>query len=273
MKKTKLEFEEPKKKGDFILILIIIISIGLMGYAGWNLYSIFNEYHAASSEYDDIKQMAVNEKAPDQEDAPDITYEEMDEDGTHIWKAPIEVDFDTLKSINEDVVGWLYIEALPEISYPVVRGEDNDYYLHRTYKREDNFAGTLFIDCENSVDFTDCNTIMYGHNMKDGSMFGKLKYFKLQETYQKSPYLWVLTPDAVHKYMIFSSYVAQVGSDTYTLIKGPGQGLIDYAKKMKSYSVIDTGDYSFDVSDRILTLSTCTGDTSTRFIVQAVELK
>ena len=186
-KKHKLEFEKKSKAGDVILILIIIAAIGVMAFAGWNLYKIFSEYRAASDEYDDIKQMAVNERDPDKEADPDSIFEKMDDGNGHTWKAPIEVDFAALKNINEDVVGWLYVEAIPDISYPVVRGEDNDFYLHRTYKKEDNFAGTLFIDCENSPDFSDCNTIMYGHNMKDGSMFGQLKYFKLQETYKKSP--------------------------------------------------------------------------------------
>ncbi|MFR3321064.1 MAG: sortase domain-bontaining protein [Lachnospiraceae bacterium] len=75
--------------------------------------------------------------------------------------------------MNSDIVGWLRIRAL-DISYPVVQGKDNDYYLHRTFEKTDNFAGCLFVNSYNMGDFTDQNTIIYGHNMKNGSMFGKL---------------------------------------------------------------------------------------------------
>ena len=77
-------------------------------------------------------------------------------------------------------MGWLRIRALG-ISYPVVQGEDNDFYLHRTFEKEDNFAGCIFVNCDNSGNFTDQNTIIYGHNMKDGSMFGKLKKFREEQ--------------------------------------------------------------------------------------------
>ncbi len=91
-----------------------------------------------------------------------------------VLKNPI--DFTQLLSVNSDIVGWLRIRAL-DISYPVVQGKDNDYYLHRTFEKTDNFAGCLFVNSYNMGDFTDQNTIIYGHNMKNGSMFGKLKNF------------------------------------------------------------------------------------------------
>ena len=72
------------------------------------------------------------------------------------------MDFDTLKSVNPDVVGWIYIEALDNINYPVVQGDDNETYLHTTYENNYNFAGTIFVDYENSSDFSDCNTLIYG---------------------------------------------------------------------------------------------------------------
>ena len=89
---------------------------------------------------------------------------------------PPEVDFEELQKMNSDVIGWIEVEAIPEISYPIVRGEDNDYYLHRTFKKANNSAGSIFVDYRNGQYFGDCNTIVYGHNMKNGSMFGKLKW-------------------------------------------------------------------------------------------------
>ncbi len=74
-------------------------------------------------------------------------------------------------------MGWIYVEAVPDINYPIVHGKDNETYLHRTYEKNYNFAGTIFVDYENKGDFSDCNTIVYGHNMKNGSMFAQLKKF------------------------------------------------------------------------------------------------
>ena len=78
------------------------------------------------------------------------------------------IDFESLDAVNSDIIGWIRIGAL-DISYPVAQSEDNDYYLHRTFEKKDNFAGCIFVDFHNSSQFTDPNTIVYGHNMKDGS--------------------------------------------------------------------------------------------------------
>ena len=138
----------------------------------------------------------------------EVVEEKKDEEGNLIPEEeltvnPPEVDFDALKAINDDVVGWLELEAIPSISYPIAQGEDNEYYLHRTIKKTYNFAGSVFIDSTNASDFSDCNTIIYGHNMKNGSMFGKLKQMYESEKYKDSKYLWICTPNGKYRYEIF----------------------------------------------------------------------
>ncbi|MDO4519668.1 MAG: class B sortase [Eubacteriales bacterium] len=256
-----------KKKNkfvDFLLTVILLASIGVFCYAGYNLYHIYTEYKKGTDEYNRIEQMAVKERDPDeikkQEEAGQIKNE------VH---APISVDFKPLTDINKDVVGWIYMEALPDINYPVVHGKDNDEYLHATYEHNYNFAGTIFFDYENSGDLTDLNTIVYGHNMKNGSMFGSLKkYVREQEVYKKSKYFWILTPDRNFRYEIFSAYTTAVDSDTYTLFKGPGKEFDEWLPKMMKNSEIKTDASILTMQDRIVTLSTCTGDYSTRFVVQ-----
>ena len=184
-------------------------------------------------------------------------------------KPPIEVDFDKLKSVNEDVVGWIYVDALPDISYPIVKGKDNQTYLHQTYEKNYNFAGTIFVDYENSGDFSDCNTLVYGHNMKNGSMFGHLKKFREDDRlYKQDKYFWILTPERNYRYEIISAYTTGVNSDTYTLFKGPGEEFEKYLETIKGYSEIQTDDTDLTIKDKIVTLSTCTGNESTRFVVQ-----
>lgn len=262
-----------KKKGgaaDLILTLILIAAIGVFGYAAYNLYHIYTEYKKGTDEYNSIEQMAVTERAPDantdteQEDDSDLV--EMQ---TSSLTAPLKIDFDTLTGVNSDVVGWIYVEALDTINYPVVKGEDNEEYLHTTYEGTYNFAGTIFIDCDNARDFSDCNTLVYGHNMKNGSMFGQLKDFvKKPETFQKSRYFWIFTPEKDYRYEIISAYTTNVDGDTYTLFKGPGKEFESYLNKIVGYSEIDTDPGTLSMMDRLVTLSTCTGNQATRFVVQ-----
>lgn len=261
--------EKKNRKENAFLTMLMFISICVCLFAGQNLYSIFAKYKAGTDEYDKIQKMVVVEKEAGVEAVNEV-WVDPEKKG---WEAPVTVDFEKLQEINEDVCGWLYAEAIPDINYPVVQTEDNDYYLHRTYEKKDNFAGALFVDCDNSNDFNDCNTIIYGHNMKNGSMFGQLKKYKEQGTYECGKYLWVLTPEENLKYEIFAAYVTPVKSETYTIVKGPGKEQKEYAEHMYALSQIDTGEHRFELKDKILTLSTCTGDESTRYVVQAVQIQ
>ena len=252
--------QKKKKKGDVLLTVALIAAIAVFCYAAFNLYHIYTEYKKGTDEYNQIEEMAVTERDPDSTEVAGPNAQ---------IKPPIEVDFDKLKSVNEDVVGWIYVDALPDISYPIVKGKDNQTYLHQTYEKNYNFAGTIFVDYENSGDFSDCNTLVYGHNMKNGSMFGHLKKFREDETlYNQDKYFWILTPERNYRYEIISAYTTGVNSDTYTLFKGPGEEFEKYLEKIKGYSEIKTDDTDLTIKDKIVTLSTCTGNESTRFVVQ-----
>lgn len=257
--------KKKSKAGDVLLTLVLIIAIAVFCYAAYNLYHIYTEYKKGTDEYNKIEQMAVTNRDPDEEQEE---VKEGEDQGPSLT-APMKIDFATLRGVNEDVIGWLYVEALDGISYPVVKGKDNNEYLHMTYEKNYNFAGTIFIDCENSGDFNDCNTLVYGHNMKNGSMFGQLKKFSQDaETYKKSKYFWIFTPDKDYRYEIISAYTTGVNSDTYTLFKGPGTEFEEYLEKIKGRSEIQTDVGEMTMKDKIVTLSTCTGNESTRFVVQ-----
>ena len=252
--------QKKKKKSDVLLTIALIAAIVVFCYAAFNLYHIYTEYKKGTDEYNQIEEMAVTERDADSAEVagPNVQL-----------KPPIEVDFDKLKSVNEDVVGWIYVDALPDISYPIVKGKDNQTYLHQTYEKNYNFAGTIFVDYENSGDFSDCNTLVYGHNMKNGSMFGHLKKFREDDKlYKQDKYFWILTPERNYRYEIITAYTTGVNSDTYTLFKGPGEEFEKYLETIKGYSEIQTDDTDLTIKDRIVTLSTCTGNESTRFVVQ-----
>ena len=252
--------QKKKKKSDVLLTIALIAAIVVFCYAAFNLYHIYTEYKKGTDEYNQIEKMAVTERDADSAEVAGPNAQ---------LKPPIEVDFDKLKSVNEDVVGWIYVDALPDISYPIVKGKDNQTYLHQTYEKNYNFAGTIFVDYENSGDFSDCNTLVYGHNMKNGSMFGHLKKFREDDKlYKQDKYFWILTPERNYRYEIITAYTTGVNSDTYTLFKGPGEEFEKYLETIKGYSEIQTDDTDLTIKDRIVTLSTCTGNESTRFVVQ-----
>ena len=252
--------QKKKKKSDVLLTIALIAAIVVFCYAAFNLYHIYTEYKKGTDEYNQIEEMAVTERDDDSAEVAGPNAQ---------LKPPIEVDFDKLKSVNEDVVGWIYVDALPDISYPIVKGKDNQTYLHQTYEKNYNFAGTIFVDYENSGDFSDCNTLVYGNNMKNGSMFGHLKKFREDDKlYKQDKYFWILTPERNYRYEIISAYTTGVNSDTYTLFKGPGEEFEKYLETIKGYSEIKTDDTDLTIKDKIVTLSTCTGNESTRFVVQ-----
>ena len=178
------------------------------------------------------------------------------------------IDFDELNEINPEVIGWIRIGALDR-SYPVAQAKDNDFYLHRTFEKKDNFAGCIFLNCDNSRYFSDQNSIVYGHNMKNGSMFGTLKNFRDQKTYDKNPYFWIFTPKFIYQYQIFScATVSKIGDPYRTRFLT--NDYEEFLKTCVEKSEVDTHGLTPTVKDRIVTLSTCTGNESTRFIVQGM---
>ena len=257
--------KQPKKKktaGDVVLTVVLIAAICVFCYAGYNLFHIYTEYKKGTDEYNSITQMAVTERDPDGEAAGPEAGSEL--------KAPMDIDFASLKSVNDDVVGWIYVEAVPDINYPIVHGKDNETYLHRTYEKNYNFAGTIFVDYENKGDFSDCNTIVYGHNMKNGSMFAGLKEYRSASYMVTHPNIYVDLADGTHAYQVFSVYEADADSDSYTIGFAPDEQYETFLSTIKSRSQYDTG-VEVTKEDSIITLSTCTKHGEKRFLVHATK--
>ena len=169
--------------------------------------------------------------------------------------APITVDFAGLKEVNEDIIGWLYCEGTA-INYPVLQGEDNDQYLRNSYDGTYNAAGSIFVEALNRRDFQDSNTIIYGHHMKNGSMFAVLDEWADQAFYEAHPVMWLLTPERDYRIDLFSGYTTSAYSETYTICMGPGEELDDYLAKCAELSDFQA-DVELDGEARYVVLSTC----------------
>lgn len=232
----------------------------------------------AEAAYQDAVSIAMQKTA---EKLPEKTKAEPaePEKPVTIWvPAPVEDDpvmeemsgisLAALREVNPDVTGWIRIPET-KVDYPILQGEDNDFYLNHTWEKEPNSLGSIFLEHQSSPDLTDYNTIIYGHNMKNGAMFGDLDLFSLQRFWENHPYVYILTDDGVYRYEIFAFCQAEVESLTY----GLNPRRTDTKEKFLNLSLetawYDTG-IKPPVTDRILTLSTCSGGGYThRFVVQA----
>lgn len=177
-------------------------------------------------------------------------------------------DLTALRETNADVLGWILIPDSP-VDFPLLQGEDNDYYLTHTWDHQYNSVGSIFLEHRNTPDFTDYNTIVYGHNMNDGAMFSELKDFSDEMYFQSHPYIYIALESGVYRYAVFSCYRAGLQDPTYGLSFNQETTKEKFLAHALGQSVIDTGIVPSQ-TDRILTLSTCFGDGSnTRWVVHA----
>lgn len=252
--------------GDVVRDLLLLIAIAVFLFSSYQLYKIYRVYKEGQEEYDKIREYVTE---PEEEETGTEGEAEVPKEETKELPKGPQIDFEGLKKINPDVIGWLQIETL-DISYPIVKGTDNEHYLHYTFEGQKNAVGAIFIDYTNSSNFEDCNTIIYGHNMKDGSMFGTFRKLHEKENFT-SPYVWICTPEYTWRYEIFSVHTTSASGDTYTLFSNADQEFAQYLEEMKAASEL-TLDAVPSVEDKVITMSTCTGDSSTRFVIQAKRL-
>ena len=174
---------------------------------------------------------------------------------------------------NPDVLGWICIPD-SDISYPLMKAKDNQEYLYQTWDGKYSKYGSIFLECRNSHDFSDFNTLVYGHNMLTRDMFGTLSDYKDQAFSDSHPSVYIRLDEVVRRYDVFSCYDADIVSDTYRLIfedDAQKQAALDlYVGK----SLLES-DLEPQITDHILTLSTCTGrgTANLRFVVQAILAK
>lgn len=242
-----------------VLAAVLVISLGGAARDIWN-------YEQSKKVYADLNAEAVTDTPP----ADD--YENTDADETNPYanlEAP-EIDFDSLLAKDGNVKAWLTMPAVG-ISYPVLYSGDDSYYLHRTLGGSYLYAGSLFLEGLNRDDFSDPNTFIYGHNMKNGTMFAKLKKYRDEDTYNLYPCFWINTPDgSVKLYHIFSVHETQSKSETYQLFSQHDASYLAWAEQEKSLSEVPTDD-PLDKNVDIVTLSTCgVHGTSERYVVDGV---
>ena len=264
-KKGKYSRNTPKRKvvGIAVVSLCGLLALG----SGFLMVRDLNQYSESAGAYEDI---ASHVELPEQTEAPEDDNTETEPARENLSVVLPTVDFEALRETSPDIIGWL---ALPDtaINYPVTQTDDNEYYLHHLYDGTYNKTGCLFADYENQEDFSDRNTIIYGHNMRDGSMFATLNEYDEQSYYDGHPQMYLVTPDGGYVVEIFTAFVAkpsESGSDTspWRLSFKDDGAYTTWLSEMAGRSVIET-DVTVTSSDKVLTLSTCTPGGASRFIV------
>ena len=241
--------------------LIILVGMGMLVISLVELIKICNTYEKSENLYDVLRSEMVSIKDVNEAELTKSTKEEEYRRKTIHW--------DKLKKEYPDVVAWIEIPALDE-SYPVLQGKDNSFYLNHAPTGEYLGIGSLFLDCNNSEKFIDSNSIIYGHNLKTGRMFGALKQFKNQNIYDGCCYFWIYTPDQDYLYQIFSLYETDIYSDSYKKTFKDSEEFIAWSQQMKKQSVVESS-WPKQYEEGVVTLSTCTGKTQeSRMIVQGI---
>lgn len=236
-------------------VLCFLVCLGMMVFSGTKLYGIYSGYRNSDKVYEKLEEQYVVSLKETAE-----TYDaDMAENGADQRQEAelISVDFVALKETCDDIVGWIYCPDT-RINYPIVQSNDNDYYLHRLINGEYNAGGTLFMDCRNSSDFSDWNSIIYGHNMKNGSMFSVLPKYIDQEFYEEHPVWYLLTPECSYVVEFVGGYVTAADSAAYAFPKNAEgkKQLADVAARSSSFrSGVAVGE-----EEKLVTFSTCVYD-------------
>lgn len=181
------------------------------------------------------------------------------------------IDFSALARDYPGAVAWIRMDDLETIDYPVMQGTDNDFYLHNDPKGNSSVDGSIFLDYRNNAVNTDMHSIVYGHNMRDGSMFGTLKSYTDQDFYQKgSGKFTVFTPTGSYRYQIFAINIVDPTDDTFLVGFNDAKTFGSFVDQLKADSMYDTG-VGVTGYDQIVTLSTCSS--SDRLVVSAKRVR
>ena len=196
--------------------LLGILSVILLAAGVW-IYQIISEYQKAEREYEQLQEYVKVEKNTRDPENTKPNVAEDDKEGEK-QEETVTVDFASLQAINPDIVAWLRIPGVLE--YPVVRGKDNSYYLNHTVQKTYNIAGSIFLDYRNERDFSDSKNIIYGHNMKDGSMFHVLRNYQDIDFFQEHTDMEIYLPDGrTLNYQIRACEQVPADSEVYQITK------------------------------------------------------
>ena len=254
-------------------IAAFVLAVALILFAGYKVLDILAEYREAGETYESIaEEFRHPVTEPPETTAPateppvtepvtapgtdePMTDDPTDEPVLKPARAPLAVDFEKLRAKNADVVGWIYADDTP-IDYPIVQAADNDYYLRRMLNKRYNVSGSIFMDYRSASDFSDPLTVVYGHNMKNDTMFGSLTKYGDGGYYEAHPWLWLLTPAGNFRIDVVAGFDVSPSSAIYQYPETAAE-MSSWLDALASYPSDFTSHDAIADGDRVILLSTC----------------
>lgn len=244
---------------NIILVAIIIVCLSIIGYKYYN----YNKDDKLNSEIQDLQPVINEASDSDNNSSGENDGQDQSKDGDYVNSANEE----QLKSINSDYKMWIQIENT-NINYPVVQSSDNDYYLKHNFRKESNISGTVFVESANDID-NDKNIILYGHNMRNGTMFNNITNYKEESFFNEDNKISIIMNNTLYEYEVFSVYVKNVSEVNLAIGFANEDEFINYAYNEADESLYKK-DVDFSAEDNLITLVTCSYEfTDARTIVVA----
>jgi sortase B len=259
-----------------VLVVVLVVVVSVMLYRNYT-------QNRAGDIYSEL-QTQVNTPAPTVEIVDETTEtventEQEEPEETDILTAlgitvpEKTLDWEALREMNDEIYAWIYIPET-NIDYPILQNaEDDEYYLEHNLDRSTGYPGCIFTQMLNDKTFGDYNTVLYGHNMKDGTMFRTLHYYQNEEFFYNNPYVYIYTEDGVLVYQIFAAYNAGDEHILNTYDLATEEGFASYLETVKGMAPEDgyiRSDVEVTTQNHIITLSTCTDVGDERYLVQGV---
>ena len=245
-----------KYKKAILNLILYIILLSILIYSGIKIFKWYKDKTNNNKIAEQIKSTVIVKEKNEDENKDEYT-----------------VDFNKLKEQNNETIAWLKVNNT-NVEYPVVKGTNNSFYLNHSFDKSSNSAGWIFADCRNKFDNTDKNIVIYGHNMRDGSMFGSMLNILNSKWYEneENTNITLYTENEKSIYKVFSVYKIE-NEDYYikTEFKN-GNEFEGFIKNLKKRSIKD---FNVNVSkdDNILTLSTCANNNKYRVVLHAKKVK
>ena len=242
-----------KKLFNVVMRIIELIFLILLVYSSINIFKWYNNNKENKQIINEIAEsVTINED----------TNEEK----------KYKINFEELKQKNSDTVAWLKVENT-NIEFPIVQANNNSYYLTHNFDKKYNVAGWIFADYKNKLDGTDRNIVVYGHNMRDNSMFGSLKDVITEEWYnnEENKYITFVTENEYQRYQVFSVYQIKT-EDYYIQTEFKSNEFTEFIDTITKRSKKDFG-INVSKEDTILTLSTCANNNKYRVVLHSVRVK
>ena len=257
----------------------VIVSMGVIVYASYEITKSYLEYSSGNSTYKSIDEMFIvsaDEEESETQKGVDMPSQEDDDDSdtlsyegkTSKWVW----NYKKLLKVNSDALGYIRQES-SRIQYPILQADDNKYYLTHAADKSPNPNGAIFVDCACTDGLNAWNCVIFGHNMWTDSMFGSLLSYEKKKYYRKNPTFDIYIGDNHYIYYVFAAYTesAKANSDAYKTAFESEAEFEKWQKDCMSSSLYKTNINTLNAEDRIITLSTCTkSDSSRRFVVQLV---